>query len=165
MNRRLSILKGLPLQTFFRASNMLEIGFGDIVKEKNLRKEIVDVAQYRIHVQCPWRFVLGKKIIVASEDIYLPCSTIKWSDDFDWDVFGNNLFDELCEQEMYKLLQKIFVEDVILEQFGGLSIVFSSRYMLQILPVTSNNESELWRFFKSGAKHHFVRYIDRIEKE
>ncbi|MDE5054037.1 hypothetical protein NDK25_17520, partial [Niallia taxi] len=87
-------LVGLKFQYAGRTSNLFWLGIGDLVKI-NRRGRIEETAEYALHIQCSWRITLGNKIIVASRDFYSPNS--QWdekNEDFDWDIKGNNRFDE-----------------------------------------------------------------------
>ena len=164
LENKLIVLSNLPMQSFFRAVDMLVIGFGDIIEVTNWRGQIEKVAQYRIHIQSPWRLLLDETVLIASSDIYEPNTETEWSENFDWDVFGANLFDELCKKKIEKLYNQIFVNEIILDEYGGMRMIFDSGHVLELFSDTSNQETELWRFFESGKMDsHFVVYVNRVE--
>lgn len=57
--------------------------------------------------------------------MYQPCSTIEWSETFEWDIQGNNA----CDEKLKKLFPKgeeIYVQDIYLNENGDLKIIFSN---------------------------------------
>ena len=46
--------------------------FGARVTRVNRKGEQVDVGEYGLHIECPWRIVGAEAIIVASEDRHYP---------------------------------------------------------------------------------------------
>ncbi|WP_224771222.1 hypothetical protein [Metabacillus idriensis] len=87
-------IMGLKLQYAGRSSDLFWLGFGEIVQIIR-RGRAEETAEYALHIQCSWRITLDNKIVLASGDFYSPNS--EWDDlneDFDWDIQGNNRFDE-----------------------------------------------------------------------
>ena len=79
-NLLLSKLENAKLCLLGRCSNMLWMVF-----ENEQKKE------YSFHVQCPWRFVKSNETLLASGDFYLPNSGSMEEDNFQWDIYGNNV--------------------------------------------------------------------------
>ena len=64
----------------------------------NQKGKTEEVAEYALHIQCSWRIVKGNKIVVASRDFYSPRTGLDDENEyFEWDVQGNNRFDERIE--------------------------------------------------------------------
>lgn len=151
-------LAGLKLQDAGRASNLFWLGFGDIIQIIR-RGKTLETAEYALHIQCAWRITLKNKIAVASRDFYSPSS--EWDgdmDDFDWDIQGNNRFDERINA-FIKDNERLMVQKIESDEFGGLKIYLSDGYKLEVFPDSSEDDeqSEHWRFFKrKDNSPHFV---------
>ncbi|WP_078554404.1 hypothetical protein [Bacillus alkalicellulosilyticus] len=164
---QLGKLVGLKFQYAGRASNLFWLGFGDIVQIIR-RGRTEETAEYALHIQCSWRIILGNKIVVASRDFYSPNS--QWdgkNDNFDWDIQGNNRFDERI---------KIFTENngqmkvlhIDSDEVGGFSITLTRGYKLEVFPDSSEDDeqSEHWRFFnRKDNSPHFVVTGRGLEKD
>jgi len=89
-------LTGQTIGAIGRASNMLCISIGRTVGRT---RNGWDLTKYEIHCQCAWRILdPEQKIFVASTDFYIPDSNNCWSNSFQWDINGVNLFDEKIKQ-------------------------------------------------------------------
>jgi hypothetical protein len=159
-------LVGLKLQYAGRASNLFWLGFGDIVQIIR-RGRTEETAEYALHIQCSWRITLGNKIVVASRDFYSPNS--QWdekNEDFDWDIQGNNRFDERIKT-FTKDNGQIEVLQIDSDEVGGLKVTLSGGYKLEVFPDSSEDDeqSEHWRFFNRKENNpHFIVTGNRIEK-
>lgn len=159
-------LMGLKLQDAGRASNLFWLGFGDIIQIVR-RGKIQESAEYALHIQCSWRITLNNKIVVASRDFYSPSS--EWNGDiekFDWDIQGNNRFDERIKTFM-KANGQLTVLQIASDEVGGLKVFLSDGYTLEAFPDSSEDDeqSEHWRFFnRKDNSPHFVATGMGIEK-
>jgi hypothetical protein len=124
------------------------------------RKGTELLPEYSLHIQSSWRITKGKKILVASRDFYYPRSD--WdeeTDDFDWDVQGNNRFDEKIKNLMEEVKGKLIVERIDSDDIGGFKVHLSDKYVLEAFPDNSDEDeySEYWRFFNmKDDSPHFV---------
>jgi len=144
---------------------MLEIGFGGIVEIMDFYGKARYVERYAFHIQAPWRLLLDKRILIASRDVYEPKTAEEWTEDFEWDIVGTTLFDELNEARVKELCNRIFLKEVLLDEYGGMRMVFDSGHTLEVFADSSNPDTELWRFFEMDSEDsHFVVYVDRVEK-
>ena len=155
----LSKLVGLKLQDLGRASNLFWLGFGDIIQIIR-RGRSQESAEYALHIQCSWRITLNNKIVVASRDFYSTGS--EWDgdiEDFDWDIQGNNRFDERIKTFL-KDKGRLKVEQIESDEVGGLKICLCGGYKLEAFPDSSedDDQSEHWRFFnrKDNSPHFIV---------
>jgi hypothetical protein len=148
---------GLKLQCAGRASNLFWLGFGDIV-EIIRRGKTEKTAEYALHIECSWRITLDNKIFVASRDFYSPNS--QWdeeNEDFDWDILGNNRFDERIKT--FLKVKGLLVKQIESDELGGLVMTLSEGYKLEVFPDSSEDDeqSEHWRFFnRKDNSPHFV---------
>lgn len=58
--------------------------------------DIIGENETVLHIQCPWRIIKGKKLLIGSRDIYETLPDINYDE---WDVFGNSLFDKYLEED------------------------------------------------------------------
>lgn len=161
-------LIGLNLQYAGRASNLFWLGFGELISVTR-RGKTEELAEYALDIQCSWRIIKDNKILVGSRDFYSPRTG--WNeenDDFDWDVQGNNRFDERIESFIENTKEHVAVERVEPDEVGGLKIFLSQGYLLEVFPDTSEDDeySEFWRFFNRRENSpHFVVTGNGIENE
>lgn len=153
-------LVGLKLQYAGRASNLFWLGFGDLVLITR-RKGTEELAEYALHIECSWRITKENKIIVSSRDFYYPRA--HWdedSDDFDWDVQGNNRFDEKIKFFIEDGKGNLIVEGIDSDVIGGFKVFLSDKSVLEVFPDHSRDDeySEFWRFLnmKEGSPHFVV---------
>jgi len=161
-------LIGLNLQYAGRASNLFWLGFGELISVTR-RGKTEELAEYALDIQCSWRIIKDNKILVGSRDFYSPRTG--WNqenDDFDWDVQGNNRFDERIESFIENTKEHVAVERVEPDEVGGLKIFLSQGYLLEVFPDTSEDDeySEFWRFFNRRENSpHFVVTGNGIKNE
>lgn len=144
------------LQKIGRASDMCWINFGKLTKTRNIRGDIVEKGEYALHLQCPWRIKdSNSKIILASRDIYEPNSEIICDENFEWDIEGNNLFDENIKKIFSNKKDTRLVEKILITLNNDLTIIFSDKLTLECFTNISS-EQECWRFFKIGENKHLI---------
>ena len=133
-------LIGLELTRTTRAANMECLKFGqELVTDKD--DGLINIGQFGIHLQCPWRITNGQKIIIGYNDVYEQSDQdAKYDPDFDWDRPGVNLRDKKLQELIDK---KLTVEKVTVDDFGGFSICFNHNINLMTFPTTSL-ENEYW---------------------
>lgn len=149
----LSRLIGQQVNYIGRASNMLDIHFGeDVVVTTRLGTKTVGT--YALHVQCPWRIInLSKKgIHLGSLDFYSPSDKVKAGQNFSyksftWDVRGQNLFDEKA-QKWFSGLEGVTVTAAKMNRFGDAKIDLSNGDRIEMF-VTATDKGECWRLFLS----------------
>lgn len=153
----LEILIGKPLLDIGRASNMLWLGFGTPLETTDHNGKSYLKSSISLHVQSTWRISNKEEKLIkfASSDMYTPNSNIKWSEDFNWDVQGINLFDEKS-REWLNNNQGLCVKDCRINCWGDLLLLFTNSDKLEIF-VDVTDESECWRLFEQDSKkEHFV---------
>ena len=156
IEEKLEVLKGEPWVAIGRAGDMLWIGFGDDIEYTNPVGRVRTVSAYALHLQCPWRIVEEKSIIIASYDIYQPASQMLGKKDFDWDVHGNNLFDEKADEIHRRLKTEIItVNSVLADQYGGIKLDFDNGLVLEVF-INSCEQKENWRMLDNKLGPHFV---------
>lgn len=150
---------GLKLRSAGRASNLFWLEIGELISITR-RGKTEEVGEYALHIQCAWRITEGYKILVASHDFYLPHS--EWEDqetEFDWDVQGNNRFDERIAALINDIEEKFIITAIEPDHLGGFKLQLGETHILEVFPNSSDDDeySEFWRLFKrDGDSGHFV---------
>lgn len=160
-----NLIEGKKLNCIGRCSDLVWLQFGDITSRWSDReKSNINVSEYSLHIQCPWRIVYKSQIILGSRDIYLPNSMHKEDDLFQWDVQGNNMFDELKDLFSSKNDAKFLVKSFQVQDNGSIKITFYNEYVFEVMPDTSSSEEEMWRFFKPFSDdNHYVMYGNKLD--
>ncbi len=155
IQKTLDKLVGLELTRSTRAANMECLKFGQEVVADKVDGH-VNIGQFGIHLQCPWRITTGQKILIGSNDVYEQADqNAQYDPDFVWDRPNVNLRDK----KMSDIIQskKLTVRKVIADDVGGFEIVFSDDIKLTTFPSVSLAD-EYWRLLdnRPASKGHFV---------
>ncbi|AYE53337.1 hypothetical protein OEA_26940 (plasmid) [Priestia megaterium NCT-2] len=165
---QLESLVGSKLTNIGRASNLFWLELGERLSVVR-RGRTIELSKYALNIQCSWRITRGNKIVVASRDFYsLSSDWNEIKEDFDWDVQGNNKFDEKVEYLVKSIKEPLTVEKIDSDEIGGLKVFLSKDFTLNVFPDSSEDDeySEFWRFFTRGKdSFHFVVTGNGIEKE
>ena len=145
-------LVGLPIWDACRALNMEMFDIGDRVEVVNRRQETVEVGTYRLHVQAPWRIVGPKGIVVGSVDSHYPPGGRE-----DDESFNPNNDRSSCEERVRAWLDKhrrrpLVIRSVAADEWGGLRLVLTGGYALEVVPASSRPDCEHWRLIGPGAE-------------
>jgi len=157
INRALSPLIGLPFWGAARSLNMETFTFGQRVTRLNMKGEAVEVGEYALHIQCPWRIVGPNGLIVGSEDRKYP-----EDENADWTEFDSE-GPSRCEARVKEWLEEYLeaplkVERVEADRIGGFKVSLQRDFLLEAFPSHSlrGEYSEHWRFFQPSKEGHFV---------
>ena len=132
----LNTLKNTKLKDIGRCANMLWLIF-----EKN-------GDQYAVHVQCSWRIADVLSILLADGDIYYSIS-----EDVEWNVQGNSIFDIISAKIKN---QDLYVAECSLKGISDLCICFQNGWSFYAF-YNNSIEEEQWRIFlKDSPKEHMV---------
>lgn len=116
------------------------------------------IADYALHLQCPWRICGPAGIVVGSQDLFYPAGDPSVEPpDFDWDVPGSTRRDErMSEFLASRETAPLYVLAVSADEAGSISLDFVGGYSMDVFPVESL-EREYWRLFQPGKDGpHFV---------
>ena len=140
-------LIGMPLWAIGRASTLEWFIFGvprEVIDHKQQAKMI---GEYALHIQCAWRVVNSKCVVVGSQDRYVPSGDPDQEiDDFDWDVEGANR----CDEQVAQLLnnkKSLVVIGVEIGSIGSFRLILDNDYVLEVFP-NNSLEDEYWRLFQ-----------------
>ena len=144
-------LAGKSVCKIGRAAAMCWIHFGRPVEiELRGRKRILGVLA--LDLDCPWRIRNSSGgIELGSADMFVPTSRHVLDEDFNWDVQGNNLFDEKAKL-LFPEGSQITVTAVGLSGNCDLTITFSNGLCLESF-VNASSQEECWRLFMPGLEH------------
>lgn len=156
IEKKIKVLEGIKLENIGRASNLFWFGFGDIITVQQGKFQSKEVATYHLNIQCMWRLINEKSLLVANMDVYLPRTGDEDNESFEWEKENNNLFDEKVEQLSVYLNNGLYVNSIDITEIGDLKITFSNGWLLEVF-VDISDDSECWRMLKSGdLNSHFV---------
>ena len=154
---KIGCLVGERVNYIGRAANMLDLEFGEDAVMIT-RRGPHTVGTYILHVQCPWRIINVEKrgMYLGSMDFYAPSTQVKADknfryETFDWDVRGQNLFDERAPQ-WFAGLEGVTVTEAKMYRFGDARIKLSNGDWIEIF-ATESADRECWRFFQCGQDH------------
>lgn len=153
----LKLIIDKPVISISRACNMMCLGFGNWISTMDYKGNKDINCSIYLHVQSSWRVANREEKVIhfASIDIYTPNSSLEWSNEFDWDIQGANLFDEKSK-EWFKNNQDIYVKEYRINRWGDLILLFSNKDSLEIF-VNASDNSECWRLFEyESTNDHFV---------
>ncbi len=143
-------LAGEKMYGIGRAAAMCWIHFGNPV-EVEIRGQKRILGKYALHLDCPWRIKNSSGTIeLGSADIFAPSSGRDAGEAFNWDIQGNNLFDEKAKRLFSKDVQ-MFVDSVDLSENNDLTVIFSNGFILECF-VNASSCEECWRLFKSDSR-------------
>ena len=134
-----------------RAAAMCWIHFGWPMGIELLgRKRIL--GEFALDLDCPWRIRNSSGgIELGSADMLVPTSRHVLDEDFNWDVQGNNLFDEKAKL-LFPEGSQITVTAVGLSGNCDLTITFSNGLCLESF-VNASSQEECWRLFMPCLEH------------
>lgn len=147
-------LIGLELTRTTRAANMECLKFGQQLINDQVDGQL-NIGQFGIHLQCPWRITKGQEILIGSYDVYEQADqNAKYDPDYDWD---NNV--NLRDKKLDGLIQdkRLTVEKITTDDFGGFEIILSDNIKLTTFPANSLKD-EYWRLLdnRPTMDKHFV---------
>jgi len=144
-------LAGKSVCKIGRAAAMCWIHFGWPMEIELLgRKRIL--GEFALDLDCPWRIRNSSGgIELGSADMFVPTSRHVLDEDFNWDVQGNNLFDEKAKL-LFPEGSQITVTAVGLSGNCDLTITFSNGLCLESF-VNASSQEECWRLFMPCLEH------------
>ena len=166
MAEKLKFLKNKRVRYIGRAGNLLWIGIGEDVSNIDYKGRKRVFAKFSLHIQCPFRILLNTKIIIGNNDIYEPNTEKIPLENFNWESYGDSLFDKQLEKIASELYTNdVKVIDINLSLIGDLQIILSNNLCIETF-INGTSNSEMWRFFETGTDlPHFVKTGINIEKE
>lgn len=155
IQKTLDKILGLELTRTTRAANMECLKFGQEFITDKIDGPL-NIGQFGVHLQCPWRITQGQKILTGSNDVYEQADqNAKYDPDFNWDRPNANLRDKILGELVEN--NTLTVEKVIIDDLGGFDIVFNNDIRLSTFPSISTKD-EYWRLIdnRPTSNGHFV---------
>ncbi|MBW8639291.1 hypothetical protein K1W69_19000 [Hoeflea sp. WL0058] len=149
-------LVGKPLSGVNYAADMAMIGFGrgPLVER---RGKTIQLSEWDLHLQCPWRFVRDGSVILASTDFHYDAAT---GEPCDRDEVRKSVFYANRNSLLDRLEQTpVTVVSLAKKSAGAFDVIFERELELNVLPTCSQNFHALeeWRLFQPGKDaNHFV---------
>lgn len=123
--------------------------------------------EWTLHVQCPWRIVSRRGIVVGCDDRWLtveeetsssyPTTTPKsWNSSLGCVIVARLFGKPGSDEEESALSRKTYhLIRPVADRFGGVRLFLSGGYTIEVVPAASR--SEQWRLFRAGdLKSHLV---------
>ena len=155
----LTDLVSLPIWGTCRALNMQMFDLGKCRTTVNAKGKRVEVSEYSLHIQCPWRIVGPEGIIVGSEDRNYP-----EDEESDWSEFDPD-GPTRSEARISGWLEQheespLVVDSVEANHVGGFKLFLSKGFVLEVFPAHSlrGETCDYWRLIRpsEGASHFVV---------
>ena len=153
------VLIGLPLWNAGRSADLEWFDFGSKLTEVPTQNGgTTVVGEFVLDTECAWHIGGPNGIVVASRDRFYPAGDDPYKDlnGFEWDKQGANR----CDERMNRLLEErrdspLIVESIEANNWGGIRLILSEGYILEIFPDDSL-DSEYWRFFEPSSRNKHV---------
>ena len=158
LGRRLVIARRAADMRVFHFSRLTVVGTGT---DKRRWGEVA------LHIQCPWRLEGPDGIVTGRTDLW---EAAEPSEDIDWNTWDYEKDPNLQDRRIGEVVgsydpvvtafvnrgNRLVVEEVAGDEFGGATIALSGGYRLVIFPSGSTGED--WRLLRPGLPEqgHFV---------
>lgn len=115
--------------------------------------------EFALHLQCSFRVRDNFDILVTNNEMFEPSdlafNKADYSDDtFDWDIQGNNRYDEWVTGLSDSLLQDLSVLDVKVSKYGDLTVLLNHGIGIDVF--VNSATDECWRLFEIHSEEHLV---------
>lgn len=148
---KIFVLKNKKLQYIKRSCDLIQIGFGDLIKIKTRKGEEHFIARYSLHIQCPFRITAKEKLILGYNDLFVSSNNI--TEAVDLNINSGTIFDLRLRENEY-MFSNEYVVDVSINKLGDLTILLSN-ICLSVF-VDSSTEYEQWRFFEARTNNEHI---------
>ena len=148
-------LIGKRFNSIWCAADMLCLDVGD-----EIHIEDADVAEFSLHIQCPWRFVRESEILLASRDMYEPADP--GAPDSWYDEHADGRVDEATLlvsglPAFHKKMAGCGVSAAFVSPLGDLKIEFSNGVRFETFAPCSR-KGEFWRVIDFRTGVHFIAF-------
>jgi len=165
IERALRPLVGMDLVNTGRAGSIQWFAFG---RHASAEQQDSDLADFAVHVICPWRLVRDGHVLMGNADFYRPASEDVSDDEFNAATIGSRAIDERIAQVKSDLnARRHEVKACVVNALGF--ILKMDVTALEVFPDGSSvahSELEFWRLFQPhlGGPHFVVTSagIDRV---
>ena len=152
IKKELAFLIGQHLRSIIRLESDIATEFGELIEMdtiyhnengkiaydadgKALMKE-QKAGRYSLQASCNIRLTRGNEIIVGKGDRFTPKAELENKFDFDWhtfdwDVLGNNHFDEMVAKYIGDEPSDFVVKKITVSKYGDLKITFTNGFALE----------------------------------
>ena len=153
LKQKLKVLIGAKCIKIGRSCNLIWFHF------------LVDNELFFINVQSALRFTKNGNILCANLDMYEPKAELLNNTSFsyktfNWDVQGENYFDEWVKTEGQQLINAV-VKQISVSDFGDLRISIDNDIQLEVF---NNSLTECWRCFEDDSDDHTVVLGNLLEE-
>jgi len=153
----LNPLEDLALTRISHAGSMCVIHFGDLRPDTNHRGQSIQIPEWALQLQCPWRFTRRGKVVLGSTDFFRDAKTGDRVAELS--VEGSVFLHNRDRLHKWMVSRQVRVESVTYGQAGAFDLQFCRDLCLNVMPDFSHipEKMEDWRLFQPGMdKKHFV---------
>ena len=156
-------LIGAPFHSMNRAVDLLCLNLGEeLERHFELPKpegRVRTVPTWSVHLQTPWRFERGGRIVLASGDVYEPFAPDRMGEDWVYDLVGrpaveSSRFDVLSPG-LSRRMAGSAVTACRVSSLGDLALEFSNGIRFQSF-TTDSQKCEAWRLVDYRKEEHLV---------
>lgn len=156
VNNSIKVLIGTQGLSFGRAAAMAWVWFN------------FGSSAYALHIQSCFRIRDSEEILVTNTDMFEPSelalsNTEYDPETFDWDIQGENQYDEWVRKLDPNFLSNLRVIDVNVNKYGDLTIQLNHNIAIDVF--VNFTTDECWRFFKTETDEHLVISGNGLESE
>ena len=162
-----SILIGQRMVGMERWDASMECEFMPLEREHILKEQLKTrggmFGDYSIDVYCPFRWTYLDRVVLASQDMFQPSTSIlkehgleiregAMVKDYDYNVCGANRFDEINKADFKAIIENtktFIVRKITVSKFGDLTISFENGFTLEVFINVSDPEN-CWAFYETG---------------
>ena len=147
---KIEVLCNKKLQYITRSLDLICLGFGELTEEIGRNENVRFIAEYGLHVQCPFRICHNNSIILSSADLYI--SNIDENADVNLDEKNTCAFD----MKSLKILDDFpeqYVTSIELSSLNDLQIKTQGIVITLFLCDTTQ---ESWRFFSTNSDEEHI---------
>ena len=162
----LGALDRLRLRCIGRAADLLWLHFGELRQIPARGGGTREVGEWALHIQTPWRFTRGTRIVVGIRDLYHYADS---GESFDWDKGGESRFDRLAASLNRDFETSAYtVTSITCDRVGGFSLYFGPEFSFDVFPdeASTSPDSEFWRLFAPAiGSPHFIVATDETDND
>lgn len=145
----LAELIGQPLWKCGRAEDMHWFALGERRQTRSPMGQILERAEFGLHVQCPWRIMRGERVLVGGADVVDPRPDSRRGPE----KFRAERLGSISDVLLKKLNERVLPARVLstaLEPGHLLRLTFEFDLTLQVFP-DGVTEVDHWRLFRQGV--------------
>lgn len=161
---------GLRLSITQTAADMRIFQFGSVKSVTTRHGKQGYVAQYSLHIQCPWRLEKDDKIITSSADYWRyagagepPSAWTPEDGNRADDAALSKIFTDVRQEsrQLFNDSDKLIVRSVNLTKIGDITFLFADGHMLRVY--SNTHDSEQWRLLTPSLEEPHLVFPPKLD--